>query len=94
MASCNSIIKSQTKLIVDENSFLELGEFIQTPHAEKKKARDGVITGLATIEGRKVAVYAQDFTFMGGSIGEKHAQSLTRSSILSIVCNETIILMK
>ena len=34
---------------------------------------DGVITGFGTIEGRLVYVFSQDFTVMGGSLGEAHA---------------------
>jgi acetyl-CoA carboxylase carboxyltransferase component len=33
---------------------------------------DGVITGYGTVDGRPVAVFAQDFTVMGGSLGEMH----------------------
>src|SRR3990167_5951049 len=45
---------------------------------EKKRARDGVVTGIARIDGRKVAIYAQDFTFMGGSMGEAHTRKIAR----------------
>ena len=37
---------------------------------------DGVITGFGKINGRKVAVYAQDFTVQGGSLGLKHGQKI------------------
>lgn len=37
---------------------------------------DGVITGFGLINGRKVAVYAQDFTVQGGSLGRMHGQKI------------------
>ena len=39
---------------------------------------DGVVTGYGTIDGRLVYIYAQDFTVMGGSLGEVHANKITR----------------
>ncbi len=37
---------------------------------------DGVITGFGKINGKKVAVYAQDFTVQGGSLGKVHGQKI------------------
>jgi len=67
------------EILLDKGSFLEVDEYVES-HAElkKKQARDGVVTGIGRIDGRKVCVYAQDFTFMGGSIGEAHARKIAR----------------
>ncbi|MFM8185373.1 MAG: acyl-CoA carboxylase subunit beta, partial [Alphaproteobacteria bacterium] len=43
---------------------------------EKRHPGDGVITGQGTINGRLVFVYSQDFTVMGGSLGEAHAKKI------------------
>ena len=44
---------------------------------EKKEIPyDGVITGFGKINGKKVAVYAQDFTVQGGSLGKVHGQKI------------------
>lgn len=37
---------------------------------------DGVVTGWGTIDGRLVYVYSQDFTVVGGSVSETHAQKI------------------
>jgi propionyl-CoA carboxylase beta chain len=37
---------------------------------------DGVITGHGTIDGREVCIFSQDFTIMGGSLGEAHSQKI------------------
>ena len=37
---------------------------------------DGVVTGWGTIDGRKVFVFAQDFTVFGGALGEVFAEKI------------------
>ena len=39
---------------------------------------DGVVTGYGTIDGRLIYVYTQDFTVMGGSAAEAHAQKICK----------------
>ncbi|MBI9044703.1 MAG: acyl-CoA carboxylase subunit beta [Anaerolineaceae bacterium] len=45
---------------------------------------DGVITGWGKIDGRQVYVYAQDFTVLGGSLGENHGRKIARLMDLAI----------
>ena len=69
--------------LLDEDSFTEFDLFVE--HEERnfgmdKKVLpgDGVITGIGTINGNPVCMYAQDFTVMGGSLGLKHARKITK----------------
>ncbi len=39
---------------------------------------DGVIGATATVEGRPIACYAEDGSFLGGSLGERHADTVVR----------------
>ena len=39
---------------------------------------DGVVTGWGRVDGRLVYVYAQDFTIMGGSLGEEHGLKIAK----------------
>lgn len=69
--------------LVDEGSFVEFDQFVKTRSTyfglDKTFApRDAIITGLATINGRRVALYAQDFTVLGGSLGEMHALKIVK----------------
>ncbi|RLF06035.1 MAG: methylmalonyl-CoA carboxyltransferase [Thermoprotei archaeon] len=71
------------ELLVDEGTFMELGRFVthratEFGMRERVAYGDGVITGIGEVDGRKVAIYAQDFTFMGGSVGEMHAMKIAR----------------
>lgn len=62
---------------------MELDAFVETRGTdfgmqEKKVAGDGVVTGYGTIDGRLVYVASQDFTVIGGSLGEMHAKKITK----------------
>lgn len=68
-------------LLCDKDSFFEI--YYDASHkctsfgmAEKKIPYDGVITGFGKINGKKVAVYAQDFTVQGGSLGKVHGEKI------------------
>jgi len=69
--------------LLDHGSFVELDEFVRhRTHAfgmEKKRPYgDAVVTGLGTIHGRQVAVYSQDFTIFGGSLGEVAGEKIIK----------------
>jgi propionyl-CoA carboxylase beta chain len=69
--------RERINMLLDKNTFVELNELVELKSnnynlQEKKKAGDGVITGYGKINNRPVCIYAQDFTFMGGSMGEMH----------------------
>ena len=63
--------------LLDEDSFSELGSSVNTTGSRidgrKSDAPcDGAVVGTGRIEGRRVVVYASDFTVLGGSIGTQH----------------------
>ncbi|HOP26357.1 MAG TPA: acyl-CoA carboxylase subunit beta [Candidatus Sabulitectum sp.] len=69
--------------ILDEGSFLETDLFVEHSATDfgmdsKKLAGDGVITGYGSVSGRPVAIFAQDFTVAGGSLGKAHAAKITK----------------
>jgi propionyl-CoA carboxylase beta chain len=71
--------RERLELLLDEGSFQEYGRLIQgriESFGYKPAPTDGVITGFGTIEGRPVAVFSQDFTISGGSLGEAHAAKI------------------
>jgi acetyl-CoA carboxylase carboxyltransferase component len=75
--------------LTDEGSFLELDEFVRCRSGcfgldRQAIPRDGVITGVGTIGGRRVALYSQDFTVLGGSLGEMHAQKIVKVMDLAV----------
>ena len=73
--------RERLDLLLDPGSFEELGMFITHQSTafgmeESKFYGDGVITGSGLVNGRRVYVFAQDFTVMGGSLGEQHAKKI------------------
>jgi acetyl-CoA carboxylase carboxyltransferase component len=45
---------------------------------EKTRAGDGVVGAMGRVDGRPIACYAQDPTYLGGSLGEVHAETICR----------------
>src|SRR5580704_866137 len=76
-------------LLVDPGSFVEIGRLVVHRCAdfgmeEQKIPGDGVVTGYGLIDGRKVFVFAQDFTVFGGSLSGAYAQKICRVMDLAI----------
>ncbi len=74
---------ARVRALVDEGSFTELGSQARhRTHAfdmqRKRPAGDGVVTGTASIHGRPIALFSQDPTALGGSLGEVHAAKIAR----------------
>jgi len=81
--------RERLELLVDEGSFVELDEFVTHRAtdfglAEELYLGDGVVTGYGAIDGRKVFVYAQDFTVFGGSLSEAHAEKIVKVMDLAV----------
>lgn len=71
--------RERIEALVDEGSFEEVDAFKTHRHQDLEKIPgDGVITGFAKIDGRPVALYAQDFTVYGGSLSEACAQKICK----------------
>jgi len=65
--------RERIKLLLDENSFIEIDKFVvhnnQNFDMDKTKILgDGVVTGYGKINNKKVFVFANDFTVLGGSL--------------------------
>ena len=75
--------RERVNLLLDENSFVELDLLVEHRCSnfgmDKIEAPgEGVITGYGTINGRLTYVFAQDFTVIGGSLGEMHAKKISK----------------
>lgn len=67
--------RERVEELLDTGSFVEIDEYVRhRAHGfgmdAKRPYGDSVVTGLGTIHGRQVAVFSQDFTIFGGSLGE------------------------
>ena len=75
--------RERIEVLLDEGSFEEYDMFVthratDFGMAEQKIAGDGVVTGWGTINGRQAYVFSQDFTVLGGSLSETHAQKICK----------------
>ena len=75
--------RERINLLLDEGTFHEFGMMathsLSTFGLDKQRfAGDAVVTGFGKINGRRVAVYSQDFTVLGGSFSEIQAQKISR----------------
>ncbi len=72
--------------LLDEDSFSEQNTYV-VPRSndfgmdKKKFPGDGVVSGSGRINGRKVYLSSQDFTVLGGSLGEMHAVRIADAQI-------------
>ncbi|MDJ0466257.1 acyl-CoA carboxylase subunit beta [Streptomyces sp. H27-C3] len=83
-------------LLVDKGSFSEV-EMLRVHRAtgfgmeQKKPSGDGVVAGWGTVEGRTVFVYAHDFRFFGGALGEAHAAKIHKLMDMAIAAGCPIV---
>jgi len=75
--------RERIDLLLDRGSFTEVDAFAELSSddpqlQEKKQLGDGVVTGYGTVNQRQVFVYAQDFTVIGGSMGERHTRKVAK----------------
>jgi acetyl-CoA carboxylase carboxyltransferase component len=84
--------------LVDAGSFQEVDPYVTHRHAdfgldEKRFPGDAVVVGLGQVDGRKVAVAAQDFTVIGGSFSEAQAQKVCKVLDLAIASGRPFVFL-
>ncbi len=76
--------RERLNLLFDEGTFVEIDAFVKhrSTNFDMPKTEapgEGVVTGYGMVDGRLVFAYAQDFTVLGGSLGEMHAEKIIRT---------------
>jgi acetyl-CoA carboxylase carboxyltransferase component len=75
--------RERIDILLDKGTFIELGSCVNTTGSridgrESDAPCDGAVIGTGRVDGRKIAVYASDFTILGGSIGTQHGLKFVR----------------
>jgi acetyl-CoA carboxylase carboxyltransferase component len=74
------LARERIDYLLDDGSFNELDQLVRhqalDSGIEERPYTDGVITGWGSIDGRRVFVFAQDFTVFGGALGAAFAKKL------------------
>ncbi len=75
--------RERIDLLLDAGTFVELDSFVESRFNilgldKKKFPGDAVVTGFGKINGRQVYLYSQDFSKIGGSLGEMHGHKIVK----------------
>ncbi len=75
--------RERLEMLLDEGSFVEMDKYARHRSTafgqeQDRPYGDGVVTGYGTVDGRTVAVFAQDFTVFGGSLGEVFGEKICK----------------
>jgi propionyl-CoA carboxylase beta chain len=75
--------RERVERLTDPGTFLEFDRFVthncsQFGMEKTNYLGDGVITGIAQINGQRVAIFSQDFTCWGGALGAAHAKKICK----------------
>lgn len=90
--------RERIELLVDPGTFVEFDMFVRHRATEfgmdkRVSLGDGVVTGWGKIGGRPAVVIAQDFTFMGGSLGEMHAAKIVKAMMYALEAGVPIVFL-
>ncbi|MBE0430712.1 MAG: methylmalonyl-CoA carboxyltransferase [Dehalococcoidia bacterium] len=88
--------RERLDLFFDPGTFHELDLFVRhraTLFGMNRVAvpAEGVVTGYGMVDGRPVCAYSQDFTSMGGTLGEMHARKICKVMDLALKCGVPIV---
>jgi propionyl-CoA carboxylase beta subunit len=88
--------RERVELLLDEGSFDETDKLVEHRcldfgMAEQRIPGDGVVCGWGRIDGRRVTVFAQDFTVFGGSLSETNAQKICKVMDLAMKAGVPVI---
>ena len=95
-ASGKMTARERIQFLLDEGTFEEFDKLVvhRSHDFEMDKQLypgDGVVTGHGLIDGRRVFVFAQDFTIFGGSLSETHAEKICKVMDLALKVGAPII---
>ncbi|MFW5797959.1 MAG: acyl-CoA carboxylase subunit beta, partial [Spirochaetota bacterium] len=81
--------RERIEQLLDPGSFVELDMFARhrcsdLGMGEVDAPGEGVVTGYGTVDGRRIFLFAQDFTVVGGSLGEMHARKICKVMDLAV----------
>src|SRR5256885_12318692 len=88
--------RERIDFLLDEDTFQEFDKLVEHRSRDFGLDKqiypgDGVVTGHGLIDGRKVFVFAQDFTVFGGSLSETHAEKICKVMDLAMKVGAPII---
>ena len=91
--------RERVEMLLDKDSFQEIDTLVRHQAIgfgieENRPLADAVITGWGTVDGRKVFVFAEDFTVFGGSLGQVVADQITKVMDLAMEVGAPLVGLK
>jgi propionyl-CoA carboxylase beta chain len=88
--------RERVDLLLDPGTFVELDKLVTHRCSDfgmqdAKIPGDGVVTGYGEVDGRKVFVFAQDFTVFGGSLSGAYAEKICKVMDLAMKTGAPVI---
>lgn len=88
--------RERIELLLDAGTFTEIDAFVEHRcnnfgMEKKRQSGDGIVTGFGKICGKQVYVYADDFTFLGGALGEMQSAKICKVMDLALSCGAPVI---
>ncbi|MDR2082194.1 MAG: acyl-CoA carboxylase subunit beta [Candidatus Ancillula trichonymphae] len=80
--------RQRIDLLLDSDTFVEIGQFVGGSLEDENFRGSAVITGFGNVHGQKVCVYAQDFCINGGSLGAVEGQKIC--NLLDLALDERV----
>ena len=80
-ASGKLTARERLNLLFDSGTFVEIGELVESRIDDfgmdkRRVPGDGVVIGYGRVNGRTVCASSEDFTVIGGTLGEYHSQKI------------------
>ena len=90
--------RERLDILFDPGSFTEIGGLVETRISDfgmdaKKVPGDGVITGYGKVNGRLVFASSEDFTVIGGTLGESHALKICKLQDMALSMGAPIVMI-
>ncbi len=81
--------RERIEALLDQGSFVEIDAFVEHRCTDLgmsgvEAPGEGVVIGYGNVNGRLVYVFAQDFTVIGGSLGEMHAAKICKAMDMAV----------
>ena len=88
--------RERIELLLDPGSFFEVDKLVMHQCSDfgmenNRTPGDGVVTGYGTIDGRKIFIFAQDFTVFGGSLSGAYASKICKVMDLAMSVGAPVI---
>jgi len=85
--------RERIRILFDENTFREIDDLTMDTRTNQESIGEGVVCGYGKINGKMVFVISQDFTVIGGTVGEKHAKKIKHIQKLAIKMKKPLIMI-